>query len=298
MAVAARRRRPEPDEEEEEQSPHRRSRMSDEEDAAPARRRRPAQEDAEDEPDEEEFEEAPRARRTSPARDTEEEDRPRRRPGGPRAPSGGPGRRGTTTRTAGRVASGWGGYNKVKAEGAEFEEKYKPSSDGDVIQLLEEEPFAAFARHWVDLPEGKRAFICPASLEVDEDDDPLECPLCDVGDKPNNAKAYINVATLKRSGRPEHAVWEFGGSVSDQLQVIDKGIGRKTALNDIYILASSSGSGLKTKYQLEPLFEEDLAEFEVKPLTEKQLNSFTLYDASLYEVPTFKELDKVADQIA
>lgn len=299
---AAARRRPRPDEDEEqEETPRRSRRVADaDEDEAPRRRRRPEQDSVDpEEDDQEDYEEAPRGRqRRAHAEEVEEADRPRRRPGGSRGPSGPAGRRPGGSRTSVRVASGWGGYNKVKAASSDFEKKFKPSSDGDVIAMLEAEPFAAFSRHWVDLPEGKRAFICPASLETEEDSDPPECPLCDVGDKAKGAKAYCNVAVLKPGARPEHMVWEIGGSVSDQLQTIDKSIGRRTQLTDIYLLASSSGSGLQTKYHLEPLFEEDLDEFEVKPLTQKQIEAFELYDASLYEVPGMKELDKIADDIA
>lgn len=294
-APTRRRARPE---EVEDETPRRRRPADD--DMVP-RRRRPPPEPPADEGDEEDFADSPPARRAAPRaadRDEEEEERPRRRPGGPRGPAGSAGRRPGGSRPKGRVASGWGGYNKVKAASGDFETKFKPSKDGDVIALLEGEPFAAFARHWVDLEEGKRAFICPASLEVDEDDDAPECPLCDVGDKANGAKAYLNVAILHPGEKPEHAVWEFGGTVSEQLQTIDKSIGRRSQLTDIFILASSSGSGLNTKYKLEPLFEEDLEEFEVKPLTDKQRNAFELYDAELYEVVSLTELNKIADQIA
>ncbi|MFE6739780.1 hypothetical protein [Streptomyces tubercidicus] len=197
------------------------------------------------------------------------------------------------------MARGWGGYNKVKSASSDFETKFKPGSEGSVVSLLEEEPFAAFSRHWVDLQDGKRAFICPASLEADDDDEEeLACPLCDVGDCPNAPRAYINVAVLRPGERPEHAVWEFGASISEQLQMIDKSIGRRTPLTDIYILASSKGSGLNTKYHLEPLYPEDLDEFDVDELTEKQRHSFELYDEELYEIPSYSELDKIADEIA
>jgi hypothetical protein len=299
MPVAARRRRPEPEPEEDEEPPRRR-RVSEEEEVAPASRRRRPEPESDDE-EEEDIDAAPRARRRPQAADDEDDrgDRPRRRPGGSRSPSGGAGRRPGNARPGGRVASGWGGYTRVKAATSDFETKYKPSEKGDVVQLLEPEPFAAFARHWVELADkSKRALICPASLEVDDDDEIPECPLCDVGDKANAAKAYINVAVLKPGARPELMVWEIGGSISDQLQTIDKAIGRRTSLTDVYLLASSTGSGMTTKYALEPLFEDDLEEFDVKPLTPKQAGGFDLYDASLYEVPTLKELNKIADEIA
>lgn len=304
MSAAPPRRRPR-EEEEEDPPPRPRRALRDEEPDAAPRRRRPAPDEEEDPPDEEpeDYEYAPRGRRAAgPSRDVE--DRPRRRPGGSRAPAGRAGRapagRPGGPATVGRLASGWGSYQKIRAASSDFETKYKPSTDGDVVQLLQGEPFAAFARHWVEVDGGKRAVICPASLEVDEDDDPPQCPLCDVGDKPNPPKAYLNVAVLRppAAGRPENAVWEIGGSISDQLQTIDKGIGRKTSLVDIFLLASSSGTGLNTKYLLEPLFEEDLAEFGVKPLTDKQIAGFDLYGPDLYEVPSFRELDKLADEIS
>lgn len=310
MATPTRRARP--DAEEEQEEPTRRRRVADdveeEQEETRPRRRRPWPQDADDDDGEEaapeeDYEDAPaapRARRTTRASldDTEDAPRTRRRPGGSAAPSGPAGRRPGGSRPSGRIASGWGGYNRVKEASSDFEKKFKPTPEGSIAQLLEPEPFAAFARHWLDLADGKRAVICPASLEVGEDEEELPCALCDVGDKPNTPKAYLNVALLSPNSSSELQVWEIGSQISDQLQVIDKGIGRKTSLTDIYILASSSGSGLNTKYSLEPIFAEDLAEFGVKPLTPKQLDKFELYDASLYEVPTERELNKLADEIA
>ncbi|MFI0265670.1 hypothetical protein [Streptomyces luteogriseus] len=206
------------------------------------------------------------------------------------------------------MASGWGAYERTRAASSDFETKFKPSGELQVVALLEEGPFHSFARHWVELKEGKRAFICPASVQYIDDtgqpiEDDAECPLCDVGHKVNSPKAYLNVAILGQ-GKPQLAVWEIGPKVSEQLQMIDKSIGRRTSLTEIYILATASGTGLNTKYQLEPLFEDDLLELAededlpLKPLTDKQRESFELYDDTLYPVPTLKELNQVADEVA
>lgn len=309
MPAATRRRRPlEDDEELEETQPRRRRRPTDEdEDERPRKRRRPEpEEDEEDEHEDEDVEEAPRGRRTRAQQndDGDEEDAaPRRNRRGPVGRSSG-----RAERNNRRVASGWGAYERTRAASSDFETKFKPSGELQVVALLEEGPFHSFARHWVELKEGKRAFICPASVQyIDENGQPVEddaeCPLCDVGHKVNSPKAYLNVAILGQ-GKPQLAVWEIGPKVSEQLQMIDKSIGRRTSLTEIYILATASGSGLNTKYALEPLFEDDLldlAEEEdlpLKPLTAKQRDSFELYDDTLYPVPTLKELNQVADEIA
>ncbi|MFJ1700372.1 hypothetical protein ACIOHC_35875 [Streptomyces sp. NPDC088252] len=305
MATAARRRRPvdDADDYEEQETPRRRRRpAADEEDTRP-RRRRPEPEDAEDdeaeEPprrrravhrddDEDDVEEAPRSRRrrAEPVNEDDEDEPPRRR------------RAAAAARPGRRVARGWAAYEKTKAKSSDFEKKFKPTAEESVVVLLEEDgPFATFARHWVELEEGKRAFICPASLAIDDDEAELECPLCDVGDKPNAPRAYLNVAVLEPGKKPELAVWEIGGAISDQLQMIDKSIGRRTKLTEIYIVATSKGTGLNTKYHLEPIFEEDLPELDLKPLTDKQRNAFELYDDELYQIPSFKELDRVADAL-
>lgn len=289
MANESRRRRPPMDSDEPDEAPTRR-RIAD--DGPPRRRRRPEPEEEYGDEEQEDVEEAPRPSRRAASR--------RANATGPRRTRGPGGRddRRRPTASSRRVASGWGGYNKVKAAHSDFETKFKPGPEGTVVAPLELEPFAAFARHWLDLQDGKRAFICPSSLEADDDGEDMSCPLCDVGDRPNPARAYLNVAVLRPHERPELAVWEIGASVSEQLQMIDKSIGRRTSLTDIYILASSKGSGLNTKYHLEPLYPEDLDEFEVDELTDKQRSAFELYDADLYEIPSLSELDKVADEIA
>jgi hypothetical protein len=206
------------------------------------------------------------------------------------------------------VASGWGAFERSRAASSDFEKKFKPSSELQVVTLLETGPFISFGRHWVELEEGKRAFVCPDSVQyVDEDGNPVDvdpqCPLCDIGHKMNAPKAYLNVAVLK-PGKPELAVWEIGPQVSEQLQMIDKSIGRRTPITDIYILATATGSGLNTKYHLEPLFEDDLRDLArdedlpLKPLTDKERDSFELYDESLYPIPSLTELDRIADEIA
>lgn len=322
MPTGTRRRRPVVDDEDVETAAPRRRRPApdDEPEARPKRRSRPEPEDEADDIDDgtddgedEDVEEAPRSRRRSVRKgpreddDADDEPQPRRRRAG--SSEGRSGRRGSSTSSSRRVASGWGAYERSRAANSDFETKFKPSSELQVVALLEDEPFHTFARHWVELDEGKRAFICPASIQyVDEqgelidDDDASACPLCDVGDKANAPKAYLNVAVLK-AGKPEHAVWEIGPKVSEQLQVIDKSIGRRTKISEIYILATATGSGLNTKYHLEPLFEDDLREMAededlpLKPVTEKQRAAIELYDESLYPVPTYKELDKIADAL-
>jgi hypothetical protein len=304
------------DEELEETQPRRRRRPADDDDdeERPRGRRQAPEDDEEDEDvedaprgrrsrvqEDEEADERPRSRRRSRVQEDEEEDAPRRRRG-----------TGGRVESKRRIASGWGAYERSRAASSDFETKFKPNGEIQVIALLEPEPFHSFARHWVDLKDGantvKRAFVCPASVQyIDEEGEPVdppECPLCDVGHKPNSPKAYLNVAVLG-SGKPVLAVWEIGPQVSEQLQMIDKSIGRRTSLTDIYLLATATGSGLNTKYHLEPLMDEedvlDLAEEEritLKPLTDAQRNGFELYDDSLYPVPSMKELDQIADQIA
>lgn len=288
MATATRRRRPAADADEYEEE-------------TPRRRRRPEPEDTD-----EDVEEAPRRRRAKPQDDEEEEEKPRRRrasrdydddeDGGDE--DGRPRRRREAARPGRRVARGWDGYEETRAKSSDFEDKYKPTSKASVVALLEEDgPFASFARHWVDLEGGKRAFICPASLDYADDEDKPECPLCDIGDKPNAPKAYLNVAIMAPGRKPKVAVWEIGPAISDQLQIIDKSLGRKTSLTDVYIEASSKGTGINTKYFLEPLFEDDLNDLGIKPLTDEQRDSLELYDESIYQIPTVKELDRVADEL-
>lgn len=283
MARATTRRRPAEDDEEELNERPRRRRVADddEQEEKPRRRRRDPEPDDEEE---EEYDEPPRSRRRVT------EDRPTRRKADDRS----------TKRSSRRVASGWGGYQKVKANTGDFETKFKPTSEAQIIALLEPEPFACFARHWVDLDEGKRAVMCLGSLDEPEDgdEDVPGCPLCDVGDKANGAKAYLNVAVLKPRGKPSHEVWEIGPKISEMLEMIDKSIGKRTKLTDIYLEVSSKGSGLNTRYFVEPVFEEDLVDYDVKPLTDSQRDGFELYDDSLYPVPTERELNKVADEIA
>jgi hypothetical protein len=293
MAAATRRRRPEPEPDEDE-TPRRRRRVAEDEEETKPRRRRPEPE-PDEEDDDEDVEEAPRARRRTSRNDDEEERPARRRPAG----RTGTGRSGRADRAPGRrMARGWDGYQKVKAASSDFETKFKPSSEAQVVALLEAEPFAVFGRHWVDLDEGKRAYMCLGSLEADEEADDSGCPLCDVGHKPNGAKAYLNVAVLREGEKPSHEVWEIGPKISEMLEMIDKSIGRKTALTDIYIEVSTKGTGLNTKYFLEPLFEEDLEDLDLKPLSDKQRDAFELYDDEIYPIPSYKELDKIADEIA
>jgi hypothetical protein len=185
---------------------------------------------------------------------------------------------------------GWGSYEKTKSATSGFPENFKVTNEAVVVKILDEEPFLVFLQHWIER-KGKRSWTCLES----------RCPLCDdAGDKPSQQIAF-NVVDFTDPEDPVVKVWQFGPMVADILKNYSKD--KKTApinRDDLYFSVSKQSKNSKTTYYITPVKERDLLDdWDIDPLTEEDLEEFDskAYDDSVLHVNTRNELKQIAREI-
>lgn len=272
-----------------------RSRFSDDEpDAAPA-----------DDPEEDDR---PINRRDRRSRSSEEDksDRTSRDRGdrssrssrsGDRDDSRGRGGRGGEVRGARAAApaakKGWGGYRQTADSiKSDFADNLKIVDNTEMlIKILDEEPVAAYAEHWLTIKDGRdekrRSYVCLGD----------DCPICNkLGDRAS-VKVCFNVADMDVNP-PEVKLWTAGSQVGDILEKFAEN--EKTSpLNrdDIYWTITRTKKNDRYTTSIRPVKARDLQEdFDMEPLTEDELIELeeSLFEADqIYSVKTKAELNKV-----
>jgi hypothetical protein len=213
-------------------------------------------------------EEAPASRRSRRSQEDDEDDEPAPKVGG----------------------KGWGSYEKTKSATSGFPENFKVTNEAVVVKILDEEPFLVFLQHWIER-KGKRSWTCLES----------RCPLCDdAGDKPSQQVCF-NVVDFTDPEDPQVKIWQFGPMVADILKNYSKD--KKTApinRDDLYFSVSKQSKNNKTNYYITPVKERDLLDdWDVEPLDEQDLEEFDAkaYDEDVLQVNTRTELKQIAREI-
>jgi hypothetical protein len=185
---------------------------------------------------------------------------------------------------------GWGSYEKTKSATSSFPENFKVTGEAVVVKILDEEPFLVFLQHWIER-KGKRSWTCLES----------RCPLCDdAGDKPSQQVCF-NVVDFTDPDDPQIKIWQFGPMVADILKNYSKD--KKTApinRDDLYFSVSKQTKNNKTTYYITPVKERDLADdWDIEPLSEEDLEEFDdkAYDEDVLQVNTRNELKTIAREI-
>ena len=260
-------RREEPEADERPRRTSRRRDRDEDEDRDEPRSRRPRR-------DEDEDEERPRSRR--PRRDRDEEDAP----------------------AAGRKSfrSGWSAATQLVESTSGYAQYLNPSNNLQVIRFLEDEPYAAYSRHWVTrhTSEGvkKRTYTCLASLHP-----PRRCPLCAVPDRPQSVVAF-NVALIGDDGVPTLKTWDVGVRVFNQIDKLKDRpmVGGK--ISSVYWTVEKSGSGQSSQVHLNPVREDLLEEdYGIVLPDEDEIFDLEPHDASIIQIPNLSELEDIADEM-
>lgn len=159
-----------------------------------------------------------------------------------------------------------------------------------IIKFLDEEPFLVFLQHWIER-SGKRSFTCLES----------RCPLCDdAGDKPSQQIAF-NVIDFTDPEDPQIKVWQVGPMVADILKNYSKD--KKTSpisRDDLYFSVRKETKNKKTNYYITPVKERDLLDdWDIEPLGEEELEEFDAkaYDESILQVARRTELKTLVREI-
>lgn len=193
-------------------------------------------------------------------------------------------------RRKGLVKRGWGGYRQTKAEGSDFPDNFSPTKEPQLFIFLEDEPFASYLQHWIER-EGKKSWTCGKK----------DCPLCDVGDKPQS-KTCLNVAVLE-DDEWRNMVWTVGTRVAEVLQnyASDTKTGPLATRDPMmYWSVTRTGKGGKSQTNINPVKERDLADdWGIAPLTDDDIAAMAknCFDESSIPVHTKKQLKEIADEL-
>lgn len=191
------------------------------------------------------------------------------------------------------VRSGWAGAESLKSKksGANYAQNLKLSEEPVLVKFLEDAPYAAYLQHWVDRT-GQRAFVCI------DDSDPKGCPLCEAGIRPSQRFSF-NVVLLTPGSDPEVKSYDVGPRVLDQLKNFNND-SRQGPLSKHYWAISRTGKGTTSATNHQMVRERDLEDFDVDPLSESDLKTFTrqAYTEEIIKIPTHKDLLAVAEELS
>lgn len=296
------RRRDEDPDEGESRRRSKRSRFADEEDEEPAdeeeerpRGRRRSREDPDDHPGGLDEFAARRDRRSRSSEAREEPSERGRRGSRSRDGRGDRGGRDRRTDRAGRggarpeARKGWGGYRQTAdSVKSDFADNLKIVDNTDMlIKILDEEPVASYAEHWLTIGDGRRSFVCLGD----------DCPICNkLGDRAS-VKVCFNVADMDVNP-PEVKLWTAGSQVGDILEKFAENP-KTSPLNrdDIYWTLTRTKKADRYTTSIRPVKARDLEEdFDMEPLTEEELDELeaNMFEADqIYTVKTKAELNKV-----
>lgn len=187
------------------------------------------------------------------------------------------------------IKRGWGAVDSIVSADSPFAQRLKVGDDPVIVKFLEDEPYAVFRQHWIERP-GQKSFTCIADLS------PKGCPLCDAGNRPSS-RFNFNVALIAEGADPQIKSYEVGARVIDQLKnfSIDP---RQGPLVKHYWAISKSGKGARASTNHQVIKERDLEEYGIEMLDDAALKRLRAqaYDASIIQVPNYKDLMDIAKE--
>lgn len=218
--------------------------------------------------------------------------------------------------TPSRRASGRGGWDSFKKNkdigkgGGDYipkESIFRPTETPTLVKFVDDEPFVAYAQHWLKSVQGRKGWECIVPLPYDGDEDTGlygergECPLCDQLDDNPRAKSYFNVVIFDEDAEEwVYRVLEAGVMLGDQLQALAEG--NRGPLSKNYWELSATGGGNAGKYSPNcvPVKPRDLPEdWDLEPLTEEEIADLTkdAYDATIITFPPLSKLQELVDTV-
>lgn len=259
-----------------------------------------SEDDDVDDDDEDSEDEPPRRRRSRRARDEDDDEDsdddsdddddedsddepPRRRKGSKRSRS--------DDEDDIDVAGGWGEFQRQKAAGSKYPDRFKPDSEQTVVKFLDDAPFATYRQHWFNELRGvdgvKMGHICPEK----------NCPACDVvGDTPG-LHALFNVVVFEDPDDPVLMVIDAGAKLGNAIEQHAKS-DKTGPLTRHYYAISVSGTKGSYNPQVQVIKERDLEEdWEIVPLSDDELDDFEAdrFGKKSVDRPDPKALDKAVD---
>lgn len=202
------------------------------------------------------------------------------------------GERGGRSSGQSQARKGWGGYRETAdSVRSDFADNLKIVDNTDMlVKILDEEPVASYAEHWLTLEGGRRSFVCLGA----------DCPICNkLGDRPS-VKVCFNVADMD-TNPPEVKMWTFGTQVGDILEKFAEN--EKTSpvnRDDIYWTITRTKKNDRYTTTVRPVKSRDLVEdFDTDPLTEEELDELEqdlFTEDQIYTVKTKAELNRMIEE--
>jgi hypothetical protein len=158
-----------------------------------------------------------------------------------------------------------------------------------IIKFIDTKPFAPVFQHWIMTSEGRRAFTCPASGP---------CPMCNRGDKAKGSDWFNVVAGLEDGWTLQ--VWYASADPSAAIR--ERAVSKRTSpinkAGQYFVATKRQASNGFNTYSIDPVREDELNDWGLKPLTAEELAEFTsrAYDASLVRRLSYAELETLAKQ--
>ena len=180
-----------------------------------------------------------------------------------------------------------------------YAQAFKPDDKGGIIKFLEDEAYASFKRHWINrsTKDGQttRAYTCMRSF-VGENGKPLDCPLCEIGDKPQAVAAY-NIAICAEDGTLAVKSWDMGAKVFNLAKAYADNP-RIGPLTKNFYFVSKTGSRQQVQYNMIPVKATALEEdYDVPVPSEAALSALDLYTEDIVQVTPKKELRELAEEL-
>lgn len=192
------------------------------------------------------------------------------------------------------VAGGWGEFQRQKAAGSKYPDRWKPEPEQTVVKFLDDAPFATYRQHWFNELKGveglRMGHVC---LEKD-------CPACDtLGDTPG-LHAVFNVVVFEDPDDPVLMVLDAGAKLGSAIEQHAKSDKTGPLTRHYYAISVTGGKGGSYNPQVQVIKERDLEEdWDVVPLSDDELDDFEAdrFDKKSIDRPDPKALDEAVDYV-
>jgi hypothetical protein len=203
------------------------------------------------------------------------------------------------------LKGGWGESQKQMDSTSQWAQTLRPGEKAQIIKFLQDTPYAAFRRHWVDITivdeqnranKTRRPFTCLKSWPFDAQGKPSKCPLCDIGDKAQ-ATSCFNVAVCDEDGSLALKSWEVGARPFQVLKAYANDP-KIAPLTKGFFLVSKTGRQGTAQNNITPIRATALEEDYDTPVpSQADLDSLTLYTIEVIDIPTVKQLREIAETL-
>jgi hypothetical protein len=203
-------------------------------------------------------------------------------------------------RKAARLRGGWTEGQKQNESTSSYAKSFRPEEKLTAIKFLQDAPYVSYRRHWIDSVNDQgqkttRAYTCPAST-TDDNNKPLPCPLCDVGDKAQAVNSF-NIAIIGDDGQVLLRSWDVGVRVFNVLKGYS-GDAKVAPLSKLFYLVSKTGTKTSTQYNVVPVRAASLEEdYDVPVPDQIEFDRLEPYTPDIIQIEPVRKLRELAQEL-